>query len=57
MRNELKEAQATSKRYLEEKDEAVAHQKELLHQQEDSRKRLSQKQIELDSLHKDYSKL
>ena len=25
VRNELKEAQATSKRYLEEKDEAVSH--------------------------------
>lgn len=57
VKDELKESQATAKRYLDERDEAVAHQKELLHQYEDAKKRLSSKQIEFDSLQKDYSKL
>ena len=53
----MKESQATAKRYLDERDEAVAHQKELLHQYEDAKKRLNSKQLEFDSLQKDYSKL
>ena len=35
----------------------MAHQKELLHQYEDAKKRLTSKQLEFDSLQKDYSKL
>ena len=35
----------------------MAHQKELLHQYEDAKKRLNSKQLEFDSLQKDYSKL
>ena len=50
VRDELKECQATAKRYLDERDEAVTHQKELQHQYEDAKKRLGQKQVEFDSL-------
>ena len=57
IKDELTEAQATARRYLDEKDEAVAHQKELQHQYEDAKKRLTSKQLEFDSLQKDYSKL
>lgn len=56
-KDELKESQATAQRYLDERDAAVNHQRQLQRDYEDTKKRLNSKQLELDSLTKDYTKL
>lgn len=57
IREELKTATESAKRFQEERDTAVQHQKELSHNFEDASKRLASKQIDFESLTKDYAQL